>query len=319
MAKNKEKKVVYYSDPLHDDFDPGRFNREPKHFKESYKYIKNLFFRIISWLFCFGIAVPFAWPIAFFAHGLRVKNKAVLKPVKHKGYFLYANHISEWDPVHHIACVNSYKRSIIIGSRESWGINPFVSGVISLGGGLPTPEDKTMYANYLKGLEWYLNHRRSIILYPEKHIWPYYNDIREFTSDTFRYPVNFNTPSIVATTVLRERKHHKSPKMVIYLDGPFYPDTTLKTIEATKKLRDEVYETMKRRVTEEHSFEWIKYVYKPPEETEETPSEAQPEIEEAPQEVEPQVEQTPVEVEPTKEEESPTEVVNEEEEESKQE
>ncbi|MCD8209844.1 MAG: hypothetical protein LUC31_03390 [Coprobacillus sp.] len=286
MSKNKEKKVVYYSDPIHDDFDKKGDSRVPKQFKDTYNYIRGHLFRFFSWLFCFGLAVPVACPLAFFAHGLRIKNKEVLKSVKHQGYFLYANHISEWDPIHHIVCVNPYKRSIIIGSHESWGINPFVSGVISLGGGLPTPGDKVMYANYLKGLEWYFNHRRKIILYPEKHIWPYYNDIREFTNDTFRYPVNFNAPSIAATTVLKERKHRKTPKMIIYLDGPFYPDTTLKSVEATRKLRDEVYNAMKKRVTEEDSYEWIKYVYKPREESEKTSNEVELEGEETPIEAE---------------------------------
>ncbi len=268
MAKKdkSEKFIRYYSDPIHDDFAKEADERYPKYFKDKYKYIKkNIFFRFLCASFYYCIVIPAANIVCFFKDGLRIKNKKVLKGYKHQGYFLYCNHVCMFDPVHHGGVVNAGKRPNIIASHETWGVNPFVSMVADLVGCLPTPTDKNMYKKYLDGLEYYYNHKHKIIMYPEKHIWPWYNDIRELTTDTFRYPVRLNAPSFTATTVFVQRRVRKKPKMHIYLDGPVFPDLSLPQVEATKKLRDEVYALMKKAVTEHHSYAYFHYIYRPKE------------------------------------------------------
>jgi arginine utilization protein RocB len=53
----------------------------------------------------------------------------------------------------------------------------------------------------------------------------------------------------------------KTPKITVYIDGPFYPETDLRVRDAQKKLRDQIYETMKKR-SENSTYERIKYVKK---------------------------------------------------------
>ena len=41
----------------------------------------------------------------------------------------------------------------------------------------------------------------------------------------------------------------KKPRVIHYLDGPFYPDSSLSVPEAKQQIRDQVYEAMLRRAT----------------------------------------------------------------------
>ncbi len=261
--KEKEKQVIYYSDPINDDFDTAG-EHKPRPIKEDYKYIhKNIFLRMGSYALTTFIAVPILSITAYIKDGAKVKNKKVLKEVKHTGYYIYANHTAEFDPIIHISRINPFKRTCVVAGLAAFSIHPFVSLIVRALGAIPTPTSKEMYKSYLDCLDYHIKKKHNILMYPEKHIWTYYNDIRPFTSDTFRYPVSQNAPVIVATTIyLTPKKEGKKPKSEIYLDGPFYPDPSLVKVEATKKLRDEVYLAMKKRVTDLQSYEYIHYEYK---------------------------------------------------------
>ncbi|MCD8204526.1 MAG: hypothetical protein LUC16_01695 [Coprobacillus sp.] len=261
--KDKEKETIYYSDPINDDFDSVS-DRKARPIKESYKYIhKNIFLRMGSYALTTFIAVPILSLAAHLKDGAKVKNKKVLKEVKHKGYYIYANHTAEFDPIIHISRINPFKRTCVVAGLAAFSIHPFVSLIIRALGAIPTPTSKEMYKSYIECLDYHIKKKHNILMYPEKHIWTYYNDIRPFTSDTFRYPVSQGAPVIVATTIyLTPKKEGKKPKSEIYLDGPFYPDTSLLKVDATNKLRDEVYNAMKKRVNDLQSYEYIHYEYK---------------------------------------------------------
>ena len=87
--------------------------------------------------------------------------------------------------------------------------------------------DLQMMDHFTDALDYHINKRHRVLIYPEAHIWPYYNDIRHFKSVSFKYPVNQNVPIFTATTTFKQRKGNKKPKPIIYIDGPFYPDETL--------------------------------------------------------------------------------------------
>ena len=84
-------------------------------------------------------------------------------------------------------------------------------------------------------------------IYPEAHIWPYYNRIRPFGADSFRYPVRYGCPVYCTTTTFQQKKLGKTPRVTVYVDGPFYPDKNLHPREQEKALRDTVYEIMCER------------------------------------------------------------------------
>ena len=99
------------------------------------------------------------------------------------------------------------------------------------------------------------------MIYPEAHIWPYYIGIRPFPPTSMRYPVDLNAPSFCMTTTYRCRAYGNRPRIVVYVDGPFYPDKTLAPRQRAEALRDRIYATMVKR-SAMSDCEYVRYLPK---------------------------------------------------------
>ena len=119
-------------------------------------------------------------------------------------------------------------------------INPYL-------GAIPLPDDMQAYRNFLSCIEKRIKDGHTVAIYPEAHIWPYYTGIRSFPDVSFGYPVRLNAPVFCFTNTYRKRRFRKEPRIVTYIDGPFYPDPGLPPKKRAKALRDAVYEKMCER------------------------------------------------------------------------
>ena len=110
---------------------------------------------------------------------------------------------------------------------------------------IPVPNsDYEMANNFMNAISYHIKKKHRVLIYPEAHIWPYYNGIRHFKPASFRYPVMDNAPIIVMTTTFKKRRGCRKPKPIIYIDGPFYPDDSLSTQrDQINDLADKAYET----------------------------------------------------------------------------
>lgn len=254
-----EKKTVYYQDEYNDDFAGN--NIDTKSISNDYKYINE------SWLFkanAFWLKYLFAVPLLWIANTVifrpKVKNKEVLKGLKKKGYYLYSNHVLPFDPVVLPIKTNVRKNTVIIAGHDLFSINPIVSWIVKHFYAIPVPnKDKEMNDRYLECLSWNINKGRRVLIYPEAHIWPYYNNIRHFKSVSFKYPVDQNVPIFTSTTTFKQRKGNKKPKPIIYIDGPFYPDETLPVRDRVNDLAQKAYEAMCYRAHTEDNYAYIEY------------------------------------------------------------
>ena len=260
--KKKEQKVVFYHDELNDDFAGNGINT--KKVPNNFRYINNsILFRINSWLLRFLFAIPLLWLANLFIFRPKVVNKKLLKQLRRKGYYVYSNHVLPYDPVVLPIKTQASKKMIIIAGPDLFSINPFVTWLVKHFGAIPTPnQDAEMCENFCECLSWNVKKGHRVLIFPEAHIWPYYNDIRSFKAASFRYPVTDNAPVVVATTTFKKRKGNRKPNPIVYLDGPFYPDTSLSQHDQIKELRDQVYNAMKWRAGQDGNFEYIKYVKK---------------------------------------------------------
>ena len=111
--------------------------------------------------------------------------------------------------------------------------------------------------NFLVELENYIGTGHPVFIYPEAHIWPYYTRIRPFNESSFRYPVIYDRPAFSFT--ITYQKHLFRTKITIYIDGPFYPDTTINPRQAAVKLRNQVYDAMTAR-SENSTYEKVEYI-----------------------------------------------------------
>ena len=254
-----KERVIYYQDELNDDFAGNGIKVKP--IKNEYKYIrKSWVFKVNAFLGKYLISVPILWFIDTFIFRVKVENKKVLKYFKKKGYYLYANHVLPYDPVVLPLKTQLKKKTVIIAGHELFSINPIVSDFVSHMYAIPTPNnDKQMMDNFNECLSYYIKKGERVLIFPEAHIWPYYNNIRHFKSVSFRYPVDDDVPIFIATTTFKKRKGNKKPKPIIYIDGPFFPDGTLPYRERVNDLAERAYEAMCYRAHNENNFAYIEY------------------------------------------------------------
>ena len=97
-TKENNKKVVFYSDEINEDF--ANNNIKTIKLDENYKYENNnIFFKMFSFWFRNFFALPVLWFIDKFNYRVTIKNKQVLKRLRHTGYYMYSNHVIGLDPV----------------------------------------------------------------------------------------------------------------------------------------------------------------------------------------------------------------------------
>lgn len=186
-------------------------------------------------------------------------NRKTFKKAKNTGYFIYSNHTQMINDAYIGPLATYPKKCFIITSQETTSIKGIRSivqalGVIPLGGNLK--ESRCM----LNCINRRIMEENAIMIYPEAHIWPYYTKIRNFPCPSFEYASRLNKPIFILTNCYQKRRFFKKPKIVTYVDGPFYPNPNLNKKEAAMELRNIAYNTMCERVRENSTYEYIKYV-----------------------------------------------------------
>ncbi len=255
----KEQKVIYYSDELNEEFSETKIT--PKVIDGNWVYIHKGLWKKITHIFWLRFVIA---PIFFIHSKLIYRHKIIgkekLKPYKKCGIFMYGNHTNSLCDTYYPAFVNGYKDVYLICNPENVSV-PVLGPITPSLGALPLPGDMEATKNFTKAVEYHINHKKCIMIYPEAHIWPYYTKIRPFKDASFRYPIQYDTPVFCMTNVYRKRRFSKNPKMITYVDGPFFYNKELSKIEARRDLRDQVYNQMVIR-SKENNIEIWKYIKK---------------------------------------------------------
>lgn len=259
MKKNKTIpiKTVVYQNELTDDF--VKVNKQPPKIDENYKYYhKNIFWKIARFITYRCIAMPIGYFLLKIGFKHKIKNKKVLKQLKNTGYFLYANHTQEIADAF-IPTFATFPKGVYVIIHPNNLCLPGLGKFLPLLGGLPLPDTLGAMRNFKDAINKHIKNKKCITIYPEAHVWNYYTGIRNFPSTSFRYPVELNVPSYAMTTTYQQTKPNKKPKVITYLDGPFYPNQSLTTKEQIEDLRNQVYLAMLNR-SKLSNCEYIKYV-----------------------------------------------------------
>ena len=205
-----------------------------------------------------------ARPIAFLYSKLVLRQKTVgrdkLKSFRKTGIYVYGNHTQRTgDPF--------MPNSFLFPKKVSFVVHPDNVSIPVIGkftpalGALPLPGDMKAYRNFLSALDTRTGEGGAVVIYPEAHIWPYYTKIRDFPDTSFGYPCRGGTPVFCFTNTYKKSRLFKKPRVVTYIDGPFYPDESLPLKKRTKDLRDRVYDAMCARARLS-DCEYIKYIKK---------------------------------------------------------
>nr|MCR5154277.1 hypothetical protein [Lachnospiraceae bacterium] len=242
MGKREDgKKIIYYKDELNDEFSEAVINA--KTIDEDYDYVGG-FGRSLGRFFLYKcFARPFAFIYLKLAFGHKIVGKRKLKAVKKGGYFIYANHTNPV-PDAFIPSMVAFPKSVAVIVHPANVSMPVLGKITPCLGALPLPDTIGAAKNFSKAISHFYKKNFAIMIYPEAHIWPYYTKIRPFNEKSFGYPVSENAPVFCFTNTYQKRRFFKNPRMVTYINGPFYPkeEGTLRDKKLT--LRNDVYNAM---------------------------------------------------------------------------
>lgn len=229
-------------------------NDEVVHFKlkktkinDKYKYFNNnILYRISAWLSYNFIALPITFLKYKVINHVKVHNKKTLLSCQKEGCFIYSNHTNQYLDAIFPAIICYPKKPHIICSSDNVSI-PIIGKLNKMWGAIPVPDTIIASKNFNKKIELEVNKHNPIVIYPEAHLWPYYTKIRNFSAVSFRFPIKFNKPIFVFTTIYKKKKVGKKPKIEIFIDGPLYFNDKIEPKIAQKELRDAVFNKMKER------------------------------------------------------------------------
>ena len=249
-------KTIYFKDELNDDF--SGITRKTVEIDNDFKYINRSFFWKLGQFFVYRVVmVTVAHLYCKLKFGMKVKNGKVLEPYKKDGVFLFGNHTN--------VPLDGYIPNVLLSPKDVYFVvhpdNVSAKGTktfMMMLGCLPLPSTVGAARNFLKALE-ERSTDSSVVIFPEAHVWPYYTDIRPFSSNSFKYPVSLNKPVFTFTTTYRKRRHHKLPGITVYVDGPFTADDALTKREQAQQIHDLAYTAMKER-SACSNYEYIKYI-----------------------------------------------------------
>lgn len=251
--------TIYYQDELNDEFAGDHI--QAKTIDGSYRYIRDGVFGKIAHVFWYRIiAIPLAkcYMKLHFHH--RIEGREVLKKAGKSGYYMYGNHTHPLCDALIPTMVNMPVDVSVIVHPNNVSM-PVLGRITPYLGAFPLPDDMDATKNFVRAVEQRIKENKCVMIYPEAHIWPYYTDIRPFKDTSFRYPVQAKVPVFCLTNTYQRRGKSKTPQIVTYIDGPFYPDETLSAKAQKEMLRNAVYETMKARA-KNNTMELVHYVKK---------------------------------------------------------
>ncbi len=258
-----EKKTVYYSDELNDDF-AGVGERRKIEIGEDFPYVrKNIFYRFSAFIVYRVFVTPFAFLFCKLKFGMKIVGKEKYKPFKKEGVYLYGNHTQIPGDGFIPNNITFPQTAHVIVGPDNIAMKG-TQNIMMMLGALPTPTTLKGFSAFEKALNTRLQEGKAIVVYPEAHIWPYYTGIRSFPSTSFRYPARDSRPVFAFTVTYRKSKRGK-PRIVTYIDGPFV-STEQSVRVREKELRNAVYDAMCSHAYNDENYAFIDYIKKEKEE-----------------------------------------------------
>ena len=254
-----DRKVIYYTDEMNDEFSTTEIT--PRKIDENYVYIHHSAFKRFTHFFWYRIvATPIACAYVRLTFGHQIRGRQKFEKHKADGYFMYGNHTQDIADPFIPNMINFPKTNYVIVHPNNVSM-PVLGKINRYIGAMPLPGNIAAAQNFKACMEKQIKSGNCVVIYPEAHIWPYYTKIRPFPDTSFAYPVKLDAPVFSFTNTYQKRRFFRKPKIVTYIDGPFFPDVTLSPSVRKKALRDKVYETMCERA-KKSDVEYIKYVKK---------------------------------------------------------
>ena len=237
--------LIFYTDELHDEFALDSITAKP--ITGEWQYLRDSRAGRAAHFFWYRlVATPLAFLHTKLVHHHTVVGREKLRALRGTGCFLYGNHTQQIGDAFlpHMLDIRRTFDTVVHANNVSMKglgrVTPYL-------GALPLPDDLAAHRNFRAAIDTRIGQGHGVVIYPEAHIWPYYTGIRPFPDTSFEYPVRLGVPAFCFTNTYQKRRFSKKPRIVTYVDGPFYADAGLPRRLAQRQLRDRIHETMTRR------------------------------------------------------------------------
>ncbi len=253
----KSERIIYYENELTDEFSEQVL--EPHYIGDGYEYCRDGSWKRFTHVFWYRvIATPLAFLYTRSVLGQRIVNAEVMEPYLDEGFFMFGNHTQSIGDalMPHMIWARKEKYTVVHPSNLSAHV---VGPITPSLGALPLPSTRVAQRNFCAAIERRIREGAAVVIYPEAHIWPWYNRIRDFSDSSFYYPVKLDVPSFCFTNVYMRRRGREKPRIVTYVDGPFLPDGRLPYRDRRRDLCERIKEKMRERASLS-DCEYIKYV-----------------------------------------------------------
>lgn len=253
-----KQRTVEYHDERNDEFS-GVGERRKIRVGADFPYVrKSLPYRIGRFLLYRGIITPVAFLYCHLRFRIKFVGKEKIKPHKKQGYFLYGNHTQIPGDGFFPNLISFPQDTYVIVNPDNIALRG-TQILMQMLGAVPTPTELGGFISFNRAVEQRIREGNCVAIYPEAHIWPYYTGIRPFPDTSFHYPAKNGAPVFCFTVTYRKSKHNH-PRVVVYVDGPFY-STAEKARVRQRELRECVYRTMTERASTPENYPFV--LYKP--------------------------------------------------------
>ena len=217
---------------------------------EQYEYVKNGWgFELFSNAL-YLIAIPILFVLNKIVFGFEVEGRENIEKVE-GGKITVSNHVHPMDCTMN-ALINLPEKTYFPTLKANFEI-PVVRHLIRLLNAVPIPNEMSNKKEFLKTMQGLLKEGKTIHLYPEVSLWPYYEKVRKFKKGAFILAIENNVP-IVPIVYLFEKPQgiyeifKSKPVIKAKVLEPIYPDHSLEKKEAIEKLKDQVHGAMEDEI-----------------------------------------------------------------------
>ena len=224
---------------------------------EDYRYRhRNLFWRLVAAMMYYIIA-PIPAFIIVKLHGMRFVNRRAVRQAG--GCYIYGNH-THWTDVFVPYMLSFPRRAYIITGPTAVSV-PVAKYLVPMFGGIPLNASAKGKMSFRKRTSEVVARGHPLAIFPEAHLWPYYNGIRDFTPYSFTYPVHAPAPVIPYVVTYRRRRWLKSrrPLITVTVGEPILPEAWQSAPDPKTFLRDKVRGFMVETATAMKSYAWVEY------------------------------------------------------------
>lgn len=214
--------------------------------KENYQFINNnVLFKWISNII-FIVIAPILWILNKVLFGFRIEGKENLKKVK-GGKVTISNHIHPMDCTMN-GLVNFPNRTYYPTLQTNFKI-PFIRHLIRILYAIPIPDKQSQKERFYLQIENAIRNGKTVHMYPEGALWPYYEKLRTFKKGAFKIAIETNAPIVPILYKFEEPKgifklYKKKKCIYAKVLEPVYPNIELEKHERLEVLLEEVSKKM---------------------------------------------------------------------------